>query len=258
MMAGCGRVAGKVAVITGSSGGMGEGIARRLAEEGAAVVISGRRAERCRLVADEIAATGARALAIPADVSREADCVALIHGTQAHFGRIDILVNNAAITPQEPDLQVGCELWDEVFDVNVRGAFLCCREAIPLMRAQGGGAIINIGTGMAYLGSTHRLAYSCSKGALLTLTRTLAKAYAPDKVRVNWVTVGWVATPGEIALKTETYGNGVAFLADAAAKSPLGELERVEDIANGVLYLASDEASHVIGAELNITGGRRI
>ncbi|MHB9031841.1 MAG: SDR family NAD(P)-dependent oxidoreductase [Anaerolineae bacterium] len=252
------RVEGKVAVITGSSGGMGEGIARRLAEEGAAVVISGRRGALCEQVAADIAANGGRAWACRADVAVEADCIALIKGAVEHFGRLDILVNNAAVTPNEPDLQVGTELWDAVFDVNVRGAFLCCREAIPVMQAAGGGSIINIGTGMAYMGSTNRLAYSCSKGALLTLTKTLARAYAPAKIRVNWLMVGWVATPGEVALKTEAYGDGAKFLAEAAAKSPLGELETVEDIANGVLYLASDEAKHVIGCELNITGGRRI
>ena len=253
-----GRVEGKVAVITGSSGGMGEGIARRLAAEGAAVVISGRRGERCQQVAEDINRLGGRAYAQRADVSVEADCIALIRAARERFGRLDILVNNAAITPNEPDLNVPAEMWDAVFDVNVRGAYFCCREAILVMRAAGGGSIINIGTGMAYVGTTNRLAYSCSKGALLTLTRTLAYAYAPDRIRVNWVTVGWVATPGEVALKTETYGDGERFLAQAAASSPLGELERVEDIAAGVLYLASDEAAHVIGCELNITGGRRL
>ncbi|MCE5257468.1 MAG: SDR family oxidoreductase [Chloroflexi bacterium] len=253
-----GRVDGKVAVITGSSGGMGEGIARRLAAEGAAVVISGRRGERCRQVAADINNQGGRAYALRADVAVEADCVALIRSAMERFGKLDILVNNAAVTPMEPDLQVSTAMWDAVFDVNVRGAFLCCREAIPVMRAAGGGSIINIGTGMAYVGSTSRLAYSCSKGALLTLTKTLARTYAPEHIRVNWVMVGWVATPGEVALKTETYGDGEKFLADAAARSPLGELESVDDIAAGVLYLASDEASHVIGCELNITGGRRI
>lgn len=252
------RVAGKVAVVTGSSGGMGEGIARCLAAEGAAVVISGRRAERCAQVAAEINQGGGSAIWMRADVSSEADCVALIHHTAEHFGRLDILVNNAAITPQEPDLQVSGELWDEVFTVNVRGAFFCCREAIPLMQKAGGGSIINIGTGMAYVGSATRLAYSCSKGALLTLTKTLARAYVADRIRVNWVMVGWVATPGEVELKTQTYGDGQAFLDDAAQRSPLGHLETVEDIAAGVLYLASDEASHVVGCELNITGGRRI
>ena len=252
------RVAGKVAVITGSSGGMGEGIARCLAAEGAAVVISGRRAERCEQVAAEINRSGGSAIWMKADVSSEADCIALIHRTAEHFGRIDILVNNAAITPKEPDLQVSCEQWDEVFDVNVRGAFLCCREAIPLMQKAGGGSIINIGTGMAYVGSTTRLAYSCSKGALLTLTKTLARTYAPDRIRVNWVIVGWVATPGEIDNKNQIYGDGQAFLDDVAQRQPLGHLETVEDIAAGVLFLASDESSHVIGCELNITGGRRI
>jgi len=222
------------------------------------VVISGRRGERCQLVADEINASGGRAIAIRADVSSEADCEHLIRGAHEHFGRLDILVNNAALTPKEPDLDVTVAQWDEIFAVNIRGAWLCCRFAIPIMRAAGGGSIINIGTGMAYVGSTTRLAYSCSKGALLTLTKTLARTYAPDQIRCNWVMVGWVATPGEIANKDSIYGDGAAFLAEAAARSPMGRLETVEETAYGVLYLASDESSHVTGCELNITGGRRI
>ncbi len=252
------RVTGKVAVITGSSGGMGEGIARALATEGAAVVISGRRVDRCDQVAYEINRSGGKAIAIKADVSCKSDCVGLIRQTQEHFGRLNILVNNAAITPVEPDIEVSCDLWDRVFAVNLRGAFICCREAIPIMRKQDGGSIINIGSTLAYYGEPNRLVYSCSKAALLALTKTLARACVRDKIRVNWITVGWVATPGEIELRNQTAGDGRTFLKEVAKKAPLGRLETVEDIAAGVLYLVSDEASHVVGCELAISGGFRI
>jgi NAD(P)-dependent dehydrogenase (short-subunit alcohol dehydrogenase family) len=165
------------------------------------------------------------------------------------------LVNNAAIFPGEPFEEMTVELWDRIFAVNVRGAFLCSRAAIPQLRKQGGGSIINIGTTMAYRGTTERLAYSCSKGALLTMTKALARGLLADRIRVNWVTVGWVATPGEISLRDQTHGDGVVFLDERGAKAPLGRLETVEETAEGVVYLASHDASHVTGCELNISGG---
>ncbi len=252
------RVAGKVAVITGSSGGMGAGIARCLAAEGAAVVISGRRADFSERVACEINHSGGKAIFVRADVSCETDCINLIHTAEEKLGRLDILINNAAITPNEPTIDVSADLWDQVFAVNVRGAFICCREAIPLMRKVGGGSIINIGSTLAYSGSANRLAYSCSKAALLNMTKALAKSCLNDQIRVNWITVGWVATPGEVDLRNQTHGDGQAFLDEVSRRAPMGRLETVEEIAAGVLYLVSDEASHVVGCELNISGGLRL
>jgi NAD(P)-dependent dehydrogenase (short-subunit alcohol dehydrogenase family) len=237
---------------------MGEGIARCLAAEGAAVVISGRRKDCCERVADAIIQSGGKAIFTRADVSCESDCVKLIRMAEEHFGRLDILINNAAITPNEPAVDVPADMWDEVFAVNVRGAFICSREAIPLMRKVGGGSIINIGSTLAYNGSANRLAYSCSKAALLTMTKALARTCLGDQIRVNWVTVGWVATPGEIELRNQTHNNGKAYLDEVSRKALMGRLETVEEIAAGVLYLVSDDACHVVGCELNISGGLRI
>jgi len=250
------RFSGKVAVITGSTGGMGEGIARRLAGEGAAAVISGRRAELGESVAQDLRRAGCEAVFVQADVSVEADCIHLVQSASEHFGGIDILVNNAAITPVEPPgAQQSVELWDAVFAVNVRGAFLCCREAIPLMRRHGGGRIINIGSSVPFRGKMDRLAYGCSKSALWSMTKMMARELVSDRILVNWITVGWVATPGEVALRDRLHGDGQAFLEEVAQKTPLGALESVEDIAAGVAYLCSDEASHVTGCDLNISGG---
>ena len=135
------RLHGRVAVITGSTGGMGEGIARRLATEGTAVVVSGRRVEQGEQVAQDIRGSGGQAVFIRADVARESDCVGLIQATLAHFGRVDILVNNAGITPLTPLDKETVENWDQVFATNVRGAFLCCREVVPAMRRLGGGLL---------------------------------------------------------------------------------------------------------------------
>jgi NAD(P)-dependent dehydrogenase (short-subunit alcohol dehydrogenase family) len=123
------------------------------------------------------------------------------------------------------------------------------------MRRQGGGRIINIGSTVPFRGKMDRLAYACSKGALLTMTKVLARGLVADRILVNWIMVGWVATPAEIELRNRIEGDGLAFLEEKSRQAPLGRLETVEDIASGVAYLASDEASHVTGCELNISGG---
>lgn len=247
----------KVAIITGSTRGIGEGIARRLSAEGAAVVISGRDKEAGLAIVADLEQSGARAIWQPADIGSVDDCKALIERTIDHFGRLDILVNNAAhlgyfdadtITPEE---------WDAVFAVNVRGPFLLSRDAAPHMKAQGGGSIVNIGTCMTMGGSMERLSYSTSKTALLSLNKSLGRAWARDNVRVNWVTVGWVASPREILHRDETHGDGRKFLAEKAEQMPTGRLSTEEDIAGGVAFLCSDEAAHVIGSEFNISGGLR-
>jgi NAD(P)-dependent dehydrogenase (short-subunit alcohol dehydrogenase family) len=249
------RLSGSAAVITGSTGGMGEGIARRLAAEGAAVAISGRRESQGRAVADSIVESGGQALFIQADIGQERDCVALIERAASSFGRIDMLVNNAAATPVEVPGEQSAALWDEVFNVNARGAFLCCREAIPLMRRQGGGRIVNIGSTVPFRGGMNRLAYGCSKAALWAMTRMMARDLVRDRILVNWITVGWVATPGEISLRDQLHGDGMDFLERTAQQMPLGELQSVEDIAAAVAFLVSEEARHVTGCDLNVSGG---
>jgi NAD(P)-dependent dehydrogenase (short-subunit alcohol dehydrogenase family) len=157
-----------------------------------------------------------------------------------------------------PFEELSPEFWTQVFAVNVGGALFCIQEAIPVMREQGGGSIVNVGTTLVYRGDSEnlaRLSYTCSKGALLTMTRTMARALLGDRIRVNWVAVGWVATPGEIALRDRMCGDGMAFLREVSEHAPMGRLETVEEVAAGVAYLASDEASHVTGCELNISGG---
>jgi len=252
------RVGGKVAVITGSTRGIGAGIARGLAAEGAAVIVSGINAAEGEQVARELAATGQHSTFIPADVTNSADCARLVQTAFDTYGRLDVLVNNAGIFPSASLEDTTPDLWDNVFAVNVRGAFLCCRCAIPIMQQQGGGVIINIGSTLSYLGQVDRVAYATSKGALLTMTKVLAHVYAPDRVRVNWITVGWVATPGEVELRRAIHEDGMAYLEERSRSAYFGRLETPEDIAAGVIYLASDEASHVTGCELNISGGRWI
>jgi NAD(P)-dependent dehydrogenase (short-subunit alcohol dehydrogenase family) len=248
------KLTDKVAIITGSTSDLGAGFARAMAQEGATVVISGRNTEAGERFCAEIGQAGGRAIFVRADVSNEADCTNLIENTLQQFARVDILINNAADLGQIPFEQMTPERWEQVFTVNVRGAFLCSRSVIPAMKGQGGGVIINIGSTMVFNSSKlDRLAYITSKGALLTMTKTMARALAPEQIRVNWVTVGWIATSGEIALRKKD--GGLAYLEQKGRESRMGRLETVAETAAGVVYLASDAASHVTGCELNISGG---
>jgi NAD(P)-dependent dehydrogenase (short-subunit alcohol dehydrogenase family) len=251
-----GRLDGKIAIVTGASRGLGEGIARRLAAEGAATVVSGRNDAQGQAVVEAIRASGGRAAWTRADVGRPGDCAALIEFAVREFGGLDILVNNAAHLGAIPYEEITPEEWTEVFDVNVRGAFLLIRAAIPHLRKRGGGSVVNIGTTNHLYPSLGRASYCCSKAALLTLTRAIARECAPDHIRANWITVGWVATPREIELRDQTHGDGKSYLERVAKeRHPMGRLETPEDIAAGVVFLCSDEASHVTACQMYISGG---
>lgn len=250
-------MASKVAIVTGATGGLGEAIARRLAQDGIAVVLSGRRdaegQEAARKIAEE---TGTETHFVRADIGQAEDCLRLVSEARTRFGRVDILVNNAAELAQSPWEELTVEQWDAAYAANVRAPWLLSRACAPLMREAGGGSIVNIGTTMNYKGgSLDRVAYSTSKGALLTLTKSLASQLIRDKIRVNYVIVGWMATPQEKELRDKTHGDGEKFLRETGEKRPLGRHETPEDIAHGVAYLVSDSASHVTACELNISGG---
>lgn len=249
------RMKDKVAIITGSTSGIGRGIAILLAKESAKVVIVGRNSKSGLEVIQKIQNFGGEARFLQTDITKEEDCKRLIQTAVDSYGTIDVLVNNAGIFPRS-DLETTTEeLWDQVMAVNVKGAFFCCKYAIPVMLKQKKGSIVNIGSTHAYGARRPGIfAYSISKGGLLALSRTLAKTYAHEGIRVNWVTVGWVITPGEIAV-TETEGKDEEWLKEQGKDLPMGRHQTPEDIAYTVLYLASDESSQVTGAEVNVTGG---
>ncbi len=248
-----GRVDGKVIIVTGGTTGIGRGIAEKLASEGAGVVLAGRDQSRGRAAEAELRAAGMRAVYVQTDVALEADCRALVDQAVRQFGRLDGLVNNAGIFPRATLEDTTEELWDTILGVNLKGSFFCCKHAVPAMRAAGGGSIVNIGSANAYVGLPHLFAYSVSKGGLITMTRNLANALAPDRIRVNFLNPGWVITEMEIEIQAGE-GHDAAWLQEAAQRMPLGRHQVPEDVAWACLFLLSDEASQVSGEQFGVDG----
>lgn len=178
--------------------------------------------------------------------------------TVERFGRIDGLVNNAAIFPRGDLLNTPEELFDSIFDINVKGSFYCSSYAAASMLETGGGSIVQIGSTNAYMGQADLAAYSCSKGALLTLSKHIAGNFANKHIRSNWITVGWVASDGEVELHQRMGIDREQLLAMGEASMPSGRLQTEEDIAYGAIFLLSDESSQVTGTELAVTGGHRL
>lgn len=248
-----GRVDGKVVIVTGGASGIGLGISELLAAEGASVVLSGRNAVRGEEAAARIRERGGEASFVRADVACEADCAALVRSAVERYGGLHGLVNNAGIFPRATLEETTEELWDQIFAVNLKGAFFCCKHAVPAMRASGGGSIVNVGSANSYVGLPHLFAYSVSKGGLITLTRNLANALSRDNIRVNFLNPGWVITETEVQVQA-LEGHDAAWLAEAARNLPFGVHQEPRDAAYAALFLLSDEARHVSGEQLGVDG----
>ena len=246
-----GRLAGKVAIVTGSTSGIGKGTAQMMAREGARVTVTGRNAAQGEAVVASIREAGGEAIFVQADITQADACRRLVEETEKAFGGLDILVNNAAIFLRGRIDTTSEALWDEIMTVNLKAPFLCCQAAVPAMRRRGGGAIINIGSVNAYIGGPDLLAYSASKGGLMTFTKNLAAALAKERIRVNLVNPGWVLTEGEHRVQL-AQGRPENWAEIAAAQQPFGRLLRPDDIAYAIVYLASDEAELVSGAVLTV------
>jgi NAD(P)-dependent dehydrogenase (short-subunit alcohol dehydrogenase family) len=246
------RLKDKVAVITGSGAGMGEGIARLFAEEGALVVVSGRDEEKGRAVAEDIVSQGARTIFIRADVSVEADCRALIDRAVEHYGQIDVLVNNVGLSTRGTIEDTTVELWDRLFATNVRSAFICTQQAVRHMKERRSGSIVNIGSVNAYIGEPKLMAYSATKGAMMTMTKNLASYLNQYRIRVNQLNVGWTDTPNEHRVKTEEEGKSANWLEEAEKTRPFGRLFLPRDIAMAAAFFASDESELITGSVLDV------
>lgn len=248
------RLADKVTIITGAGGGMGRTAALMFAKEGAKVVVAEYGEAAGAETVEQIRAAGGDATFVRADVSKDADARAMVDHAVATYGRLDCLYNNAGIMPEADHSVIDTEVdvWDQVMAVNVRGVYLGCKYAIPAMQAAGGGSIINIASFVAILGcSVPQDAYTASKGAVLSLTRSLAVQFGPDGIRTNAICPGPVETPllMDWLLKDE------AAKRLRLARNPTGRFGKPEEIVHMAVYLASDESRWTNGASLVVDGG---
>ncbi len=250
------RLRGKVALITGGTSGIGAATAKLFAREGARVAITGRRIELGEKVVSEIRADGGEAIFIAATVDRAEDCRRSIESTIAAYGRIDILFNNAGLVTQGTLEETSEEDWLRTFDVNVKGTYLMTKWVLPIMRGQGGGVIVNNGSDWGIVGGPYYTAYSASKGAVVLMTKSVALEVARDHIRVNAVCPGdTYVERWRVDERRNPSGDFEAELEAMGADLPIGRVGTVEEIANAVLFLASDEASFMTGATLIVDGG---
>ena len=251
------RVQDKVCIVTGAALGIGRACASRLAEEGARMALFDVLDAEGAALADELVARGFPARYWHVDVTDEASVRTAIDAVAMHFGGVHVLVNNAGIAgPNRPTHELTEAEWDRVQAVNVKGVFFGVKHAIPHLRAAGAGSIINLSSIYGLVGAADVPAYHASKGAVRLMTKTDALLYAPDRIRVNSVHPGFIWTPMvEHHLRDSGADDLAAARREVDALHPLGHLGEVDDIAWGVVYLASDEAKFVTGSELVIDGG---
>ena len=249
-----GELKGRVAVVTGGNGGIGLGMARGLAAAGAAVVVSGRNAEKSRRAVAELAALGAQAVAIEADVADEAAVNALIRGTADRFGRLDVLVNNAGMNIRKPVQDLALAEWRQVLDTNLTSAFLASRAAYPIMKRGGGGKIINIGSMMSIFGTSFAPAYAASKGGIVQLTKAMASAWARDNIQVNAVLPGWIDTELTQNARREVRGLHDRVL----ARTPADRWGVPDDLSGIAVFLGGPASDFVTGTAIPVDGGYSI
>lgn len=249
-----------IAVITGGTQGLGFAIAKRLALEGApGIVVSGRHRDRGQSAAKELQALGTDCLFVPADVSLAEDCHRLIAATLTRFGSVNGLVNSAAATDRGSLLDTTLEIWDRHFNTNVRGPFLLMQGlAAHLVETGKPGSIVNILSMAAHCGQSYLTPYSASKGALATLTKNVANAFATKRIRCNGIMVGWMDTPGETATQQKFHGAAEDWLSKAEAAQRMGQLVKPDQLAGLVTYMLSPESGVMTGAlvdyDQNIAG----
>ena len=250
-----GRLEGKIAAVTGGASGIGEATVRRFVAEGASVAFLDRDAERGQRLAAELTAAGAKVAFTHADVGTEAACLDFVNGAARHFGRLDILVNNAGIRKYEKIDEASAASWNEILSVNLMSYAFCAKAAVPLMRRNPGGAIVNIASVRSVISGGGNLQYDTAKAAVAGLTRGLAADHSAEGIRVNAVGPGPIFTPfhqNRIAAAGQTVAQ---YNARAAEGTMMKRPGRAEEVAAAILFLASEDASYVTGALLFVDGG---
>jgi NAD(P)-dependent dehydrogenase (short-subunit alcohol dehydrogenase family) len=247
------RLKDKVAIITGGGSGFGEVTGHLFAQEGAAVMLADINSASARAVAKSIQAEGGNASWAETNVSSSESAAALVETTLAHFGQVDILFNNAGVEGFGSVIDADEAIWERIFAVHVRGAFLCSKYTIPAMIKRGkGGSVINVSSVAGLVGLQNMAAYSAAKGAIISLTRSMAADFAQHNIRVNCIAPGTAMTPlGKRLIENDTPEK----LAQRLSRYPLGRFGEPEEIARSVLYLASDDSSYTTGSCLVMDGG---
>jgi NAD(P)-dependent dehydrogenase (short-subunit alcohol dehydrogenase family) len=242
------RLEGKVAVITGGASGIGEYTARAMVEEGAKVVVSDMNDDLGNTLVEDLNTNGQNAVYVHADVTSEADAEKMINTAVTEFGKIDILFNNAGIGALGASEDLPLDEWRKVISVNLDGVFLTAKHAIKAMQKNGGGNIVNNASILGHVGQAQTAAYTAAKGGVVNMTRALAVEYAQQNIRVNAVCPGYIETPLLSQLDEDMKNHLVSL-------HPIGRLGRPEEVAKAVVFLASDDASFVTGANLLVDGG---
>jgi 3-oxoacyl-[acyl-carrier protein] reductase len=242
------NLSGKVALVTGASRGIGKAVALKLAQAGADLIVTATSLDRAEKTADEITAIGRKALAVKVDISNTSDVEALFAKITEEFGRLDFLVNNAGITKDGLLMRMKDADWDAVLDTNLKGAFVCTREAIKLMGKAKGGSIVNVSSVVGEMGNAGQANYCASKAGLIGFTKAVAKEYARRNITVNAITPGFIETDMTDVLSA-------SVKEDLLKQIPVGRLGKPEDIANAVLFLVSDMGSYITGHVLSVNGG---
>ncbi|MFC1944198.1 SDR family NAD(P)-dependent oxidoreductase [Chloroflexota bacterium] len=251
------RLEGRTAIITGAAGaGIGQAVARTFAKEGAAVVVSDRHEGRTQEVARDLGAQGYRALGVVCDVTDYGQVEVMVKRTLDEFGRVDILVNNAGREIKVAPLhEMDDEVWDSTLAINLTGTFYCCRAVVPIMMEQKYGKIVNISSGIVWTGSGRgEVAYAAAKAGVIGLTRCLSMEMVAHGVYVNCVVPGLILNPFLSEIMPRLYDEGT--LEEFLGEQPLGRAGTPQELANAVLFLASDEAGFITGDTLGVTGGR--
>jgi NAD(P)-dependent dehydrogenase (short-subunit alcohol dehydrogenase family) len=240
----------KIVLVTGATSGIGNAVARRFSDAGATLVLSGRNEERGEALAGDISASF-----IAGDLSDPAFADRLVADTVEQLGRLDVLVNNAGIVYRRTVADMTDEEWHDTMAVNVHAVFFLCRAAIPVMRKQGGGAIVNMSSDAAFIGATAMPAYCASKAAVMQMTRAMALDHARENIRINAVCPDMIRTPMLASEARQMGSTPNEYFAAGAEGIPMGRIGEPEEVADAVLYLASERASFVTGAGLLVDGG---
>ena len=244
-------LSGRVAVVTGGNGGIGLGMAKGLAQAGAAIVVAGRDADKSASAVKELQALGAKASAIAVDVLKEESCRALIADTVKAHGRIDILVNNAGMSIRKQPEEFTSADWHTVIDSNLTSALLCSQAAFAAMKPRGAGKIINIGSMMSIFGAPFATAYAASKGGMVQMTKSMATAWARDNIQVNAILPGWIDT----ALTRRAREHVPTLHESVLKRTPAGRWGLPDDFSGIAVFLAAPASDFVTGAAITVDGG---